>query len=71
MTARLAKEAAEKAAAKAASAEADKRDQAVATAVGLAQTADTLAVPAEPVLLADDSTPRQSPPHGRTRRRCA
>ncbi|MFF1466838.1 YfjI family protein [Streptomyces mirabilis] len=57
VTARLAKEAADKAAAKAASAEADKRDQAVATAVGLAQTADTLAVPAEPVLLADDSTP--------------
>lgn len=29
----------------------------MATAVGLAQTADTLTVPAEPVLLADDSTP--------------
>ncbi len=57
LTARLAKEAADKAAAKAASADGDKRDEMVATAVGLAQTADTLTVPAEPVLLADDSTP--------------
>ncbi|MFF1681583.1 YfjI family protein [Streptomyces sp. NPDC058256] len=57
VTARLAKEAADKAAAKAASADGDKREQMVATAVGLAQTADTLTVPAEPVLLADDSTP--------------
>ncbi|MEV6167562.1 YfjI family protein [Streptomyces sp. NPDC051954] len=57
LTARLAKEAADKAAAKAASADGDKRDDMVATAVGLAQTADTLTVPAEPVLLADDSTP--------------
>ncbi|MDX3365483.1 YfjI family protein [Streptomyces sp. ME02-6987-2C] len=57
LTARLAKEAADKAAAKAASSDSDKRDEMVATAVGLAQTADTLTVPAEPVLLADDSTP--------------
>nr|WP_206326324.1 YfjI family protein [Streptomyces sp. N502] len=57
LTARLAKEAADKAAAKAASADPDKRDEMVAIAVGLAQTADTLTVPAEPVLLADDSTP--------------
>ncbi|MDT0476458.1 YfjI family protein [Streptomyces sp. DSM 41014] len=57
LTARLAKEAADRAAAKAASADSDKRDEIVATAVGLAQTADTLTVPAEPVLLADDSTP--------------
>ncbi|MDC0774037.1 YfjI family protein [Streptomyces sp. HD] len=57
LTARLAKEAADKAAAKAASADGDKREDMVATAVGLAQTADTLTVPAEPVLLADDSTP--------------
>ncbi|WP_375538671.1 YfjI family protein [Streptomyces griseorubiginosus] len=57
LTARLAKEAADRAAAKAASADGDKRDDMVATAVGLAQTADTLTVPAEPVLLADDSTP--------------
>ncbi|MFJ9021594.1 YfjI family protein [Streptomyces sp. NPDC102259] len=57
LTARLAQETADKAAAKAASADADKRQEMVATAVGLAQTADTLTVPAEPVLLADDSTP--------------
>ncbi|MFE9497568.1 YfjI family protein [Streptomyces collinus] len=57
LTARLAKEAADKAAAKAASADGDKRDDMVKTAVSLAQTADTLTVPAEPVLLADDSTP--------------
>ncbi|MCX5369588.1 YfjI family protein [Streptomyces sp. NBC_00103] len=57
VTARLAKEAADRAAAKAASADTEKREQMVATAVGLAQTADTLTVPAEPVLLADDSTP--------------
>ncbi|MFF7641499.1 DUF3987 domain-containing protein [Streptomyces canus] len=57
LTARLAKEAADRAAAKAASADGDKRNDMVATAVGLAQTADTLTVPAEPVLLADDSTP--------------
>ncbi|MER7679687.1 YfjI family protein [Streptomyces sp. NPDC096934] len=57
LTSRLAKEAADKAAARAASADGDKQDQMVATAVGLAQTADTLTVPAEPVLLADDSTP--------------
>ncbi|MCT9087335.1 YfjI family protein [Streptomyces sp. ASQP_92] len=57
LTARLAKEAADRAAAKAASADGDKRQEMVAAAVGLAQTADTLTVPAEPVLLADDSTP--------------
>ncbi|GAB2961438.1 YfjI family protein [Streptomyces heilongjiangensis] len=57
LTARLAKEAADKAAARAASADAEQRQEMVATAVGLAQTADTLTVPAEPVLLADDSTP--------------
>ncbi|MFJ6986240.1 MULTISPECIES: YfjI family protein [unclassified Streptomyces] len=57
LTARLAKEAADKATAKAASADGDKRDEMVATAIGLAQTADTLTVPAEPLLLADDSTP--------------
>ncbi|MER5197768.1 YfjI family protein [Streptomyces sp. NPDC002755] len=57
VTARLAKEAADKAAARAASADDDKRQEMVATAVGLAQTAGTLTVPAEPVLLADDSTP--------------
>jgi hypothetical protein len=57
LTARLAKEAADKATAKAASADGDKRDEMVATAIGLAQTADTLTVPAEPLLLADDCTP--------------
>ncbi|MEU6216544.1 YfjI family protein [Streptomyces sp. NPDC047022] len=57
LTARMAKESADKAAAKAASADADKRDEIVATAIGLAQTVDTLTVPAEPVLLADDATP--------------
>ncbi|MBF6046384.1 DUF3987 domain-containing protein [Streptomyces sp. NRRL B-1677] len=57
LTARLAKEAADKAAAKAGSADGDKREDMVATAIGLAQTAETLTVPAEPVLLADDSTP--------------
>ncbi len=45
LTARLAKEAADKATAKAASADGDKRDEMVATAIGLAQTADTLTVP--------------------------
>ncbi|MFI5943667.1 YfjI family protein [Streptomyces uncialis] len=57
VTARLAREAADKAAAKAASAETGKRDELVATAVGLAQTAEALTVPVDPVLLADDSTP--------------
>lgn len=57
LTARLAKEAADKATVKAASADADKRDEMVKTAIGLAQTADTLTVPAEPLLLADDCTP--------------
>ncbi|WP_327656030.1 YfjI family protein [Streptomyces sp. NBC_00483] len=56
MTARLAKEAADKAAGKAASASADERDEMVATAIALAQTAETVAVPAEPQLLADDAT---------------
>ncbi|WP_370743363.1 YfjI family protein [Streptomyces sp. LUP47B] len=57
LTARLAKEAADKAATKAASADGDQRDEMRATAIGLAQTADTLTVPAEPLLLADDCTP--------------
>ncbi|MGV9644786.1 hypothetical protein [Streptomyces sp. NPDC003514] len=57
MTARLAKEAADKAVARAASPDDDKRQEVVAAAVGLAQTTETLTVPAEPVLLADHSTP--------------
>ncbi|MER7172628.1 YfjI family protein [Streptomyces mesophilus] len=56
LTARLAREAADKAAAKAAGADADKREQLVSDAVGLAQTAESLTVPVEPLLLADDST---------------
>lgn len=56
MTARLAKEAADKAAAKAASASTDERDELVSTAIALAQTAETVTVPAEPQLLADDAT---------------
>nr|WSZ14592.1 YfjI family protein [Streptomyces canus] len=56
MTARLAKEAADKATAKAASASVDERDEMVATAIALAQTADSVTVPAKPQLLADDTT---------------
>ncbi|WP_406273676.1 YfjI family protein [Streptomyces sp. NBC_00191] len=56
MTARLAREAADKAAAKAASANADERDELVSTAIALAQAAETVAVPVEPQLLADDAT---------------
>lgn len=56
MTARLAKEAADKAAAKAAGADGEKRDELIAAAVGMAQTADAVTVPVEPQLLADDST---------------
>ncbi|MCF1596519.1 YfjI family protein [Streptomyces muensis] len=56
MTARLAKEAADKAASKAATAGADERDELVATAIALAQTADSVTVPAKPQLLADDTT---------------
>ncbi|MFD9861250.1 YfjI family protein [Streptomyces alboflavus] len=56
MTARLAKEAADKATAKVASASADEQDQMRATAIALAQTAESVSVPAEPQLLADDAT---------------
>lgn len=56
MTARLAKEAADKATAKAASARADERDDLVANALALAQTAEDITVPAVPQLLADDAT---------------
>ncbi|MFE2681883.1 YfjI family protein [Streptomyces mirabilis] len=56
MTARLAKEAADKATTKAASAGADERDELVSTAIALAQTADSVTVPAKPQLLADDTT---------------
>ncbi|MEC4014942.1 YfjI family protein [Streptomyces sp. H27-D2] len=57
LTARLATEAADQAATKAARAEADKRDELVAEAVGLAQAAEAVTVPARPRLLADDATP--------------
>ncbi|TKA09531.1 YfjI family protein [Actinacidiphila oryziradicis] len=56
MTARIAKDAADKAAAKAASAAADKRDELILEAIGMAQTAETVTIPAEPQLLADDAT---------------
>ncbi|MFD3805045.1 YfjI family protein [Streptomyces sp. NPDC058619] len=56
MTARLAKEAADNAAAKAVKAEGGKREELIAEAIGLAQTAESVAVPVEPLLLADDST---------------
>ncbi|QHY96634.1 hypothetical protein SSPS47_16120 [Streptomyces sp. S4.7] len=56
-TAKLAKAAAEKAAQKAASAEPEKRDELTADAVSLAQTAESLSVPAVPQLVADDVTP--------------
>ncbi|MGW6258543.1 YfjI family protein [Streptomyces sp. NPDC055085] len=57
ITAKLAKEVADSAAAKAARADADKRDQLVAEAISLAQTSESLTVPAKPRLLADDATP--------------
>jgi hypothetical protein len=57
LTAKLAKDAAEQATAKASKATGDKRDQLIAEAVGLAQSAEDLTIPAEPQLLADDATP--------------
>ena len=56
ITARLARESADKAAEKAARASGAERDQLVADAVGMAQTAETVTVPVEPQLLADDAT---------------
>ncbi|WP_107357945.1 YfjI family protein [Streptomyces agglomeratus] len=57
LTAKLAKEVADNAATKAARADADKRDQLVAEAISLAQTAESITVPTKPRLLADDATP--------------
>ncbi|MFJ6784625.1 DUF3987 domain-containing protein [Streptomyces yangpuensis] len=57
VTAKMAREAAEKAAAQAAKAEGPERDNLIAEAIGLAQVAETLTVPASPRLLADDATP--------------
>ncbi|MBT2383108.1 YfjI family protein [Streptomyces sp. ISL-11] len=56
-TARLAKAAADKAAARAASADAQMRDQLTAVAVALAQATEEVAVPYKPQLVADDVTP--------------
>ncbi|MEU5545015.1 YfjI family protein [Streptomyces sioyaensis] len=56
MTARLAKEAADNAASKAAKAAPDERDALVESALALAQTAESVKVPVEPQLLADDAT---------------
>ncbi|WP_149180849.1 DUF3987 domain-containing protein [Streptomyces sp. TRM49041] len=57
VTARMAREAADKAAAQAAKADGPERDNLVADAIGLAQTAESLSVPPRPRLLADDATP--------------
>ncbi|WKK24690.1 YfjI family protein [Streptomyces olivoreticuli] len=56
-TARLAKAAADKAAAKAANADAQTRDQFTAEAIELAQAAEEVKVPCKPQLVADDVTP--------------
>ncbi|MFH8786315.1 YfjI family protein [Streptomyces roseoverticillatus] len=56
ITARLAKEAADKATSKAATAKEDERDELIASAAALARTAESITVPAEPQLLADDTT---------------
>ncbi|MDD9378907.1 YfjI family protein [Streptomyces sp. ZAF1911] len=57
VTAKMAREAADRAAAQAAKAEGPERDNLIAEAIGLAQTAESLTVPARPRLLADDATP--------------
>ncbi|MFF3491158.1 DUF3987 domain-containing protein [Streptomyces sp. NPDC002795] len=57
VTAKMAREAADKAATQAAKAEGMERDGLTAEAIALAQAADSLEVPNEPRLLADDSTP--------------
>ncbi|MGW9079670.1 YfjI family protein [Streptomyces kronopolitis] len=56
MTARLAKEAADNAATKAAKASPDEREALVESALALAQTAESVTVPVVPQLLADDAT---------------
>jgi hypothetical protein len=58
VTAKMAREAADKAAAQAVKAEGMGRDGLTAEAIALAQAADSLEVPAAPRLLADDSTPQ-------------
>jgi hypothetical protein len=57
LTRKMAQEAAEKATAKAAGADGPERNALIAEAIGLAQDAEELTVPAKPRLLADDSTP--------------
>jgi hypothetical protein len=57
LTAKLAREAADKAAHKASAATGDGRDALISEAVGMAQQAEALTVPPEPQLLADDATP--------------
>ncbi|WP_308290543.1 DUF3987 domain-containing protein [Streptomyces marispadix] len=57
LTRKMAQEAADKAAARASSAEGPERDSLVAEAIDLAQQAEELTVPPKPRLLADDSTP--------------
>ncbi|WP_323748910.1 DUF3987 domain-containing protein [Streptomyces sp. PR69] len=57
VTAKVAREAADKAAAQAAKADGPERDGLTAEAVALAQAADSLDIPVSPRLLADDSTP--------------
>ncbi|WP_317633716.1 MULTISPECIES: DUF3987 domain-containing protein [unclassified Streptomyces] len=57
VTAKMAREAADKAAVQAAKAEGPERDGLTAEAIALAQAAESLEVPVKPRLLADDSTP--------------
>lgn len=57
VTARMAREAADKAAAKASSCGGPERDALIAEAIDLAQDAEAMAVPPKPRMLADDATP--------------
>ncbi|MEU7163859.1 DUF3987 domain-containing protein [Streptomyces morookaense] len=57
VTAKMAREAADKAAAQAAKSDGPERDGLTAEAIALAQAADSLEIPNSPRLLADDSTP--------------
>nr|WP_241265530.1 DUF3987 domain-containing protein [Streptomyces boncukensis] len=59
LTAKVTREAADKAAAKAAGAEGPERDALLAEAVDLANAAEAVTVPARPRLLADDATPER------------
>ncbi|WP_435797791.1 YfjI family protein [Streptomyces klenkii] len=57
LTAKMAREAADQAAAKAAKTEGPEKDLLVAEAIALAQAAEALTIPPRPRLLADDATP--------------